>query len=199
MKAKFFFLLFTFLLFLSCQDEGKLRVIEQKKEAEKKEAVFAKINKGWSFNTQPINATSQKLLTNWGEWRVFLKELSQKPKSSIGAFQQKAKTLSKKAVDLNNHIPFAYSKPEIKSRIAVIITKINAIDLFIHLNQIPDYKIVQLVQEVNSDLNAMQIQLEEIDRKNSIKTEDGEADMIRMLDTVRAIPNVQDPKLKPHK
>ncbi len=199
MKAKIFLLLFTFLLILSCQDESKLRIIEQKKEAQKKEIVFATINKGWNFNTQPINGTSQKLLTNWSEWRIFLKELSQKPKSSIGAFQQKAKTLSKKAVDLNNHIPFTYSKPEIKSRISVIITKVNAIDLFIHLNQIPDNKIVALVQEINSDLNAMQLQLEEIDRKNSIKTEDGEADMIRMLDTVRAIPNTHDPKLKPHK
>ena len=199
MKAKIFLLLFTFVLFLSCQDESKLRILEQKKEAQKKEIVFAKISKGWNFNTQPINATSQKLLTNWGEWRVFLKELSQKPKSSIGAFQQKAKTLSKKVVDLNNHIPFAYSKPEIKSRISVIVTKVNAIDLFIHLNQIPDNKIVQLVQEVNADIIAIQMQLEEIDRKNSIKTEDGESDMIRMLDTVRAIPNVQDPKSKPQK
>ena len=199
MKAKFFLLLFTFLLFLSCQDEGKLRIIEQQKEAKKKEVVFANLNKGWNFNAQPINETSRALLTNWSEWRVFLKELSQKPKSSIGAFQQKAKTLSKKATELNNHIPFAYSKPEIKSRIAVIITQINAIDLFIHLNQIPDNKIVQLVQDVNSDLNALQLQLEEIDRKNSIKNEDGETDMIRMLDTVRAIPNVHDPKLKPYK
>lgn len=199
MKAKEFLLLFTFLLFLSCQDESKLRIIEQKKEAQKMEIVFANINKGWNFNAQPQNETSRALLTNWSEWRVFLKELSQKPKSSIGAFQQKAKTLSKKATELNNHIPFAYSKPEIKSRIAVIITQINAIDLFIHLNQIPDNKIVQLVQDVNSDLNALQLQLEEIDRKNSIKTEDGETDMIRMLDTVRAIPNVHDPKLKPYK
>ena len=199
MKAKDFLLFFTFLLFLSCQDENKLRIIEQKKEAEKMEIIFANINKGWNFNAQPINETSRALLTNWSEWRLFLKELSQKPKSSIGAFQKKAKTISKKATDLNNHIPFAYDKPEIKSRIAVITTKVNAIDLFIHLNQIPDNKVVQLVQEVNSNLYSMQLQLDEIDRKNNIKTEDGEADMIRMLDTTRAIPNVQNPKLKPRK
>ena len=199
MKAKILFLLFTFLLFLSCQDESKLRIVEQQKEAQKKEIVFANINKGWNFNAQPINETSRKLLTNWAEWRVFLKELSQKPKSSIGAFQQKAKTLSKKALDLNNHIPFAYSKPEIKSRISVIVTKVNALDLFIHLNQIPDTKIVQIVKEINSDINSIQVQLDEIDRKNNIKTEDGEADMIRMLDTVRAIPNVPNPKLNPQK
>jgi hypothetical protein len=199
MKAKILFLLFTFLLFLSCQDESKLRIIEQKKEAQKKEIVFASINKGWDFNTQPINQASRKFLTNWQEWRVFIKELSQKPKSTIGAFQLKAKTLSKKALDLNNHIPFFYNKPEIKSRISVITTKINAIDLYIHLNQIPDNKVVQLVQEINANLYTLQLQLDEIERKNNIKAEDGEADMIRMLDTVRAIPTTQDPKLNPHK
>ena len=195
MKAKFFLLLFTFLLFLSCQDEGKLRIIEQQKEAKKKEVVFANLNKGWNFNAQPINETSRALLTNWSEWRVFLKELSQKPKSSIGAFQQKAKTLSKKATELNNHIPFAYSKPEIKSRIAVIITQINAIDLFIHLNQIPDQKIVHLIQEINTEVASMQWQLDEIKRKSEIKMEEGEGDMIRMLDTTRAIPTNPEPKI----
>ena len=50
-----------------------------------------------------------------------------------------------------------------------------------------------------TDINALQLQLGEIDQKNSIKTEEGEADMIKMLDTVRAIPNTHDPKLKPQK
>jgi hypothetical protein len=199
MKTKVFGLLFTFLLFLSCQDETQLRIIEQKKEAQKKEIVFININKGWNFIAQPINETSRNLVTKWAEWRIFLKELSQKPKSSIGAFQQKAKMLSQRALYLNNHIPIAYNKPEIKSRIAVITTKVNAIDLFIHLDQIPDKKVVQLVQEVNLELNSMQRQLDEIDRKSKIKTEDGEADMIKMLDTVRAIPTFPEPKFKPQK
>jgi hypothetical protein len=126
---------------------------------------------------------------------VFLNELGQKPKSSIGAFQQKAKTLSKRAAELNNNIPIKYNLPEIKSRIAVIITKINAINLYIHLNQIPDKKIVQLVQEINAEVASMQWQLDEIKRKSEIKTEDGESDMLRMLDTTRAIPTNPEPKI----
>lgn len=182
------FLLFLFTLgLISCRKDEAIQKLEQEKEAKKLEVIFENINRNWNFNTQPINTTSQQLTQNWSEWRNFLKELSQKPKSSIGAFQQKAKTLSKKAQELNNNIPVTYNKPEIKSRIASVTTKINSINLYIHLKTIPDEKIIQLVPEINEELRSLQNQLAEIDQKNNIKMEDGEADMIKMLDTSRAI------------
>jgi len=122
--------LFLFLVFLtSCQEDPKLRALEQEKAAQKREVIFNNINKGWNFKAQPINSTSRSLTSNWAEWRVFLNELAQKPKSTIGAFQQKAKTLSKRADDLNKNIPIIYDLPETKSRIQVIATKINSINL----------------------------------------------------------------------
>jgi hypothetical protein len=127
----------------------------------------------------------------WNEWRLFLNELNQKPKSTIGAFQKKAKELSKKAADLNNNIPIAYNKPEVKSRISVLISKINALNLFINLDEIPDQKVVALVAEINIQLVSLQSQLDEIVRKSTIPKEEGESDLIQMLDTSRAIPNRQ--------
>ena len=41
----------------------------------------------------------------------------------------------------------------------------------------------------------MQWQLDEIKRKSEVKTEDGEGDMLRMLDTTRAIPTNPEPKI----
>lgn len=195
MKLSFSTLLLLLVFLTSCQEDPKVRALEQEKETQKREVIFANINKGWNFNSQPINETSRELTTNWAEWRLFLNELGQKPKSSIGAFQQKAKTLSKKAADLNNNIPIKYSIPEVKSRIAVLTTKVNAVNLYIHLNQIPDQKIVQLIQEINTEVASMQWQLDEIKRKSEIKTEDGEGDMLRMLDTARAIPTNPVPKI----
>lgn len=192
---KFYFSAFLLLFFLiSCQEDPKVRALKQEKEAQKREALFSAISSGWNFNGQPSNDVSRNLTSSWAEWRIFLSELGQKPKSSIGAFQQKARTLSIKAAELNNNIPIVYNIPEVKSRITVITTKINAINLYIHLNQIPAKKIVELVNEVNVELVSIQAQLDEIDRKSKIKLEDGEADMIRMLDTARAIPT--NPNLK---
>ena len=192
---KIYFSVLLLVVLSSCQEDPKVRALEQEKETQKREAIFTNINNGWNFNSQPVNGTSQELTTNWAEWRVFLNELGQKPKSSIGAFQQKAKTLSKRAMELNNNVPIKYNLPEIKSRIAVITTKVNAINLYIHLNQIPDKKIVQIVQEINNEVASMQWQLDEIKRKGEIKIEDGESDMRRMLDTARAIPTSPEPKI----
>ena len=195
MKFPFSAILFFLLCLISCQEDPKMRVLEQEKETQKREVIFTNINKAWNFNSQPLNETSQSLTDTWAEWRVFLNELGQKPKSSIGAFQQKAKTLSKRAIELNNNIPIKYDLPEIKSRIAVITTKINAINLYIHLSQIPDQKIVQLVQEINTELVSFQSQLDEIKVQSEIKIEDGESDMLKMLDTTRAIPTNPNPKI----
>lgn len=185
-----YFSALLFLIFLaSCQEDPKVRALQQQKEAKKREVIFNNINNGWNFNAMPSTQASLDLTGEWNEWRVFLNELGQKPKSSINAFQQKARTLSKRVLDLNNNIPNKYNLPEIKSRIAVISTKINSINLYIHLNQIQDKKIVQLVHEINSEIASMNAQIDEIKRLGEIKIEDGEADMIRMLDTARAIPN----------
>jgi hypothetical protein len=187
MKTTIAQLLLLFLFFSSCQEDPKQRLMDQEKEAQKREVVFNNINQGWNFNSQTINITSRNLTRNWNEWRILLTELSQKPKSSIGAFQQKAKTLSKRALDLNNNIPEIYNTPEIKSRIDAISTKLNSINLYIHLNQIPDQKITQLVRETNSEFYSIQQQFEEIAFKKQIKMEEGENEMLQMLDTTRAI------------
>lgn len=190
----FFSALLVLMFFSSCQEDPKVRALQQQKEDQKREAIFNNISKGWNFNWQPTNEASRNLTGSWAEWRIFLNELGQKPKSSIGAFQQKAKALSKRALDLDKNIPLKYNLPEIKSRIAVITTKVNAINLYIHLDQIQDKKIVQLVQEINVELASMNNQLDEIKRLGEVKMEDGEQDMIRMLDTSRAIPTNPNPK-----
>lgn len=189
MKIYFSALLLLLLCLVSCQEDPKIRILEQEKEAKKQEVIFNNINKGWNFNSSPVNLTASSLTNNWTEWRLFLNELGQKPKSSIGAFKQKARTLSKKAADLNNHIPAKFAVPEVKSRIAAINTKINSINLYINLQQIPDSQIVKLVQEINTEVASLQFQLDEITRKSNIKIEEGENDMLRMLDTTRAIPS----------
>ncbi|PWA06561.1 hypothetical protein [Flavobacterium psychrotolerans] len=187
----------TSLTFVSCNDNAEKRDAENMKDAKKKEIIFENINKGWNFSNPRLVPASQSIVNKWNEWRQFVEELNLKPKSSIGAFQKKAKTLSKKVSDLNNTIPAPFNKPEIKSRISVLTTKINAINLFINLDDIPDQKVVTLVSEINQEMLSLTQQMDEIIRKNAIPKEEGESDMIRMLDTSRAIPSVKKDKILP--
>lgn len=194
MKFYFPFILLSFLFLVSCNDKDEKREAENLKDAQKKELVFETINKGWNFSIPSLTPSSKEAINNWNEWRLFLNEIELKPKSSIGAFQKKSKALSKRVSDLNINIPPQFNKPEIKSRISVLVTKINSINLFINLDDIPSQKVVTLVSEVNLGLTSLTQQMDEIVRKNAIPKEEGESDMIRMLDTARAIPNKIVPK-----
>jgi len=194
MKIKVVFLSLISFLALSCQEDAAQRKIEQEREAKKNDAIFNNINRGWIFDIVPLESTTQSKINNWNEWRTFLNEINQKPKSSISAFQKKAKVLSSKVVELNNNIPVEFNKPQIKARIAVVTTKVKSLDLYINLSAIQDKKVVKLVSEINREIEYLQLQLEEIVIRSQIPKEEGEPDLIRMKDTTRAIPNLPIPQ-----
>ena len=195
MKYSAVLLCALFFLMASCKEDNQQRNQENKIAAQKKEVIYKNISKSWEFYATPINTTSEQSVASWTEFRQFLEELGQKPKKTIGAFQKKAAELSKKVLLLNN-IPFQFQKPQIKSRIGTLTTKVRLLDLFIHLDAIPDKKVVILINEINAELVSLQRQMDKITEKSKIPVEEGESEMLRMLDTTRAIPNTTlDPNL----
>lgn len=197
MKIKIVALVFLIITSVSCKDDETQRDAENLKDIKKRELVFDVVNKCWVFNIPVLQPQAQAVVGNWTEWRMFLSELKQKPKSSIGAFQQKAKTLSKKVFDLNNSIPIKFTNRAVRSRIAVLTTQIHSLDLYVNLHDIPSQKVVALIPEINLALASLEAQFEEIVRKEQIPVEQGESDMIRMLDTSRAIPSSKNNSIVP--
>ena len=179
----------TILFILSCKDDDSNMAIARLKESKKKEAVFVTINNNWNFSVTELQPQSQDLVKDWVVWRLFLTELKQKPKNSIGAFQKKTKTLSKLADSLNKTIPQRLQRPAIKSRLVVLLTHIRSLDLYVNLQNIPTQKAIYAIAEINLALGSFQMQLDEIVRKTQIPVENGEPDLIRILDTARAIPD----------
>lgn len=174
----------------SCNDNKKLRLEAQKKEAQKKEVIFKNISNGWNFQNTPINEVAENSLGFWSQWRTFMDELAHKPKSSISAFQKKSKVLTKKALELKENLPVQYNTPSIKSRIAILITNLSLLDMYLHLTQIPDKKVVHQITEINLELIALQREMDKVDVKNKIPVEMGETEMLQMIkDTARAIPS----------
>ncbi|RXR24463.1 hypothetical protein [Flavobacterium stagni] len=187
MKLRWVF--FCSVLWMSCQNDNSTLLIEQQKEAKKKEAIFNTINRGWEFDIAPMEPQTMARIGTWNEWRNFLREVNQKPKSTLSAFQKKATVLVAKSNELLLGVPQEFNKPQVRARIMVINTKLKSMDLYIHLNQIPDDKVVQLVGEVNTEIEYLQLQLEEIVQRSLIPREEGEPDFQKMKDTTRAIPN----------
>jgi len=189
MKFKLAYPFFLIFILFSCKNENESRQEEKIKDIKKKEVIFSNINKAWVFNAKPIYSSAQTNTQTWNEWRTFLSELELKPKKTIGAFQKKATELSKKVMALNNNIPVEFNIPPIKSRIAALITKVRMLDLLIHLSDIPDQKVVALIPEINTELASLENQMDKIVQKSKIPLEEGETELLKMLDTTRAIPN----------
>lgn len=189
MKFKLITFIFPLLVLFSCQDEDAIRETERLKNAEKSEIIFDKINKSWNFKSVQATDEVESILKNWNQWNDFTKELEQKPKTSINAFRKKAIALSKKAEDLMFTVPPTFKSPQVRSRISIIITQLHSLDLYINLDKIPAEKVVSIIPNVTKGLQSLEAQFEEILRKEKIPLEQGEADMIKMLDTTRAIPS----------
>lgn len=171
---------------LSCRNDEKQKA-ETARAQSRQEAVFANIDRSWRFSTQPANEASQGALAEWAEWRSFVEELSRKPQRTISAFRRKASTLSLRAAALQKGIPQRFDKPEIRARVAVITTKVNSLNLYMSLQDIPDQKVLAIIGDINREMLSVQSQMAEIVRKSQIPKEIGEAEMIRMLDTSRAV------------
>lgn len=195
-KLKLAYIFFLVFILTSCRNDSEKQLVDTEKDFQKNELIVNNISKYWTFNASPSNSASQANAVKWTEWRLFLAELNQKPKASIRAFQNKAAELSKKVMALTVNIPFEIDKPQIKARIATLITKVQLLDLFIHLKDIPESKVVVLVTQINEELVSLQNQMDKIVQKSKIPLEEGESDLIKMLDSSRAIPNEQpDPNI----
>jgi hypothetical protein len=198
MKYKLSYFLFLIILLFSCKNEDQKRIAENEKDAQKKEVIFSNINKGWVFYDTPINTTSEASMATWNELRLFLAELAIKPKKTIGAFQQKSTAISKKVMALNENIPNQFDKPQIKSRISTLITKVRLLDLYIHLDNIPDKKVIHTIAEINNELSSLQRQMDKITEKSKIPIEAGESELMKMMDASRAIPNTPTTPIDPN-
>jgi hypothetical protein len=198
MKYKIVSFLFLISILFSCKNDNQKRTAENEKDAKKKEVIFSNIKKGWVFYDTPINTTAEESVATWNELRLFLTELAQKPKKTIGAFQQKATAISKKAMALNENLPFQFDKPQIKSRIATLITKVRLLDLYIHLDTIPDKKVIHLIAEINNELASLQRQMDKIVEKSKIPVEEGESELMKIMDGSRAIPDSSPTMIDPN-
>ena len=97
---------------------------------------------------------------------------------------------------LNENIPLQFDVPQIKSRISVLITKVRMLDLYMHLDRIPDDRVVFSITEINKELASLQRQMDQIVEKSKIPVEQGESELSKMMDMSRAIPS--EPLIDPN-
>ena len=180
----FFSFIVVFFVIIGCSNNQKQNELSEK-EAQKSAAVFLAISKKWDFPFPKTNPSIQTTLNSWNEWTQFQKELEQKPKTTLLAFQMKISNVSLKSDSLSLTVPERFNIPQVRSRLVTLNTKINALDTYLHLQDIPEKKVFTLIENINSEIKGVYSQLDEILIKQAIPKEIGEDDMIRALDTSR--------------
>ena len=151
----------------------------------------------WQFQFPSARPEVTATLNTWNAWRQFEIELLQKPKSTLSAFQLKTKNIATKADALVTTIPFEYNKPQVLSRITALNTKLKSLEMYLHLNVIPEQKIAKLIPEINEEIKGLYSQWDEIIIKKAIPKEIGEDLMLQALDTTRnARPKLMQQKME---
>lgn len=186
MKHLRIFVSFALLAVLfSCNDDAGARIAESQRSQKVNDSILKVIESNWKFDVAPLPPKVAERIGGWNEWEQFNSELQQKPKGSLDAYRRKVKILSTKVDGLVNNIPPFFNKPQVRSRIGVLITQVKQLETFIGLETIPDKKVVGLINAVAANVNSTQKQFDEIIRFSEIPKEDGEEQMIRALDTAR--------------
>lgn len=187
----FIICLFSAALF-SCEDDSKAQQAEVLRAQKYNDSILKIISSNWKFNIPALNPKVQQQLANWAEWQQFKAELAQKPSGSLEAYKQQTNDLAERAEQLRNNIPPVFDKPQVRSRIGVLITKVRSLYTYLNLNVAQDKKVVSLIKEINRETLSLQGQFDEIVRRSEIRKEVGEEEMLRALDTVRrANPDAQ--------
>jgi len=177
-------ILANFLCLTNCQNFSDTRE-SAKKEQAKKDSVFALISKKWLFEFPSARPEVNAAMADWNQWIQFKQELQQKPKTSMLAFQMKIKNVSAKSDSLYLTVPSGFNDPQVRSRLITLDTKIKSLDTYIHLQDIPDKKVLNLISEINEEIKGVYTQMDEVVIKKAIPKEIGEEEMLKALDTTR--------------
>ncbi|WP_116789963.1 hypothetical protein [Flavobacterium psychrotrophum] len=189
---------FAALLF-SCNDDEKARIAETQRTIKTNDSILKVIAANWKFDLAPPTPKVAESINGWNEWQQFLNELHQKPTGTLDAYRRKTKILVTKADQLMNNIPPFFNKPQIRSRLAVLVTQTRQLYTFMSIETIPDKKVVGIINAITDDLDSTQKQFDEIIRFSEIPKEEGEEQMLRALDTTRlANPDAVMPQTQPN-
>ncbi len=178
----------TYILLLSISFSCKKSdpVIELTDLDKKNQASLSQINSAWNISFPSTDPEVSTELNKWKEFQNFIREVKQKPNSSLNAYRIKITNLSNRADSLYLNTPKKFDLPQVRSRLVAMHTQLQALDTYFSLDIIPLDKVSPLFLSLNKELNAFYTQCNEIIIKSKIPTEIGEKEMIKALDTTRS-------------
>lgn len=186
-------------LLFSCNDDKQEIVVETQNIKKQHDSVLQVLNHNWRFTIPAPTPQVSGYIDSWQEWKLYLKELNGKPAAGLQGYRTKAKDMVTRAEGLQNNIPPLFNRPEVRTRISVLLTKVRLVYTFLGADlNIPADRLTLLINDINLETAQLLLQFDELVRRSQIKKEQGEDEMIRALDTLRmANPEMINPDQQP--
>ena len=172
---------------VACNQAPDTQKEDRKKQLAKDQEAFQAIEKAWVFDPSVLYPETQSFTGGWNSLVAFRNFLVQKPKTSLQAFKEKAKTLHEKSLLRTDDIPQGLQKQEIFSRVHVIQTECKNLEMYLALQQVPVKEVNYTVVQLNQAIIDLENRINEMHTKSKIPLEKGELEMLqRLKDTSRA-------------
>lgn len=181
---RYLFILFIFLSALTACKKETI-IIDPTTIERHQDSLVRNIHEHWKFKVSVKNSAVNQKLGNWEEWRHFVNELTIAPELSISHLQHKAKNLVENVGKLRENIPELYDQNQTISRIALLETYVQNLDMHLEFEPINQTEITKLLENIQKSTNSLLYQFDEFEIKAKIPKEEGENQAIQSIDTLK--------------
>lgn len=181
---RYLLILFIFLSALTACKKETI-IIDPTTIERHQDSLVRNIHEHWKFKVSVKNSAVNQKLGNWEEWRHFVNELTIAPELSISHLQHKAKNLVENVGKLRENIPELYDQNQTISRIALLETYVQNLDMHLEFEPIDQTEITKLLENIQKSTNSLLYQFDEFEIKAKIPKEEGENQAIQSIDTLK--------------
>lgn len=181
---RYLLILFIFLSALTACKKETI-IIDPTTIERHQDSLVRNIHEHWKFKVSVKNSAVNQKLGNWEEWRHFVNELTIAPELSISHLQHKAKNLVENVGKLRENIPELYDQNQTISRIALLETHVQNLDMHLEFEPINQTEITKLLENIQKSTNSLLYQFDEFEIKAKIPKEEGENQAIQSIDTLK--------------
>lgn len=180
---KYLFILIIFAGFISCKEDKPTPI--EKTTSISNDSIAKIIHSKWNFKSPKYSDDVYYVLNNWNEWRTMINHLENKPAGNITDYLKKTSDLVTMINSLPNSVPENFNNPAVISRINLLLTHAQNLEMLLELNPVPHKEVTPLLNHIQKDISSISNQFQEIITKNKIPKEVGE-DAVRVsVDTVK--------------
>lgn len=132
------------------------------------DSVLVVMKKNWKFDQIQYPAEAYAVLNNWDNWRIFFQNLQKRPTNSLRAYKEQVKMLLSDVESVESSVPEGFQNPRIFSRINVLKTHLQQLDMYLELNPLPLKDIQSLLPKIDKDIRVVIFQFKEKIEKDKL-------------------------------